>query len=211
MTQPNRRVLIVDDNRAIHDDFRKILQARPSSEVLDLEAELFGTQAPPAVAFELSSAYQGADGVEMVRTARAAGEPYALALVDMRMPPGIDGLHTVASMWDIDPELQVVICTAYSDTSWQKIVDRFGTTDRLMILKKPFDLVEVCQLTLALTEKWKLARQVRARMEELAQSRTELAASLALARAVQDSTADGLLVVGRDRKVATANHKFRDI
>jgi signal transduction histidine kinase len=211
MTQPNRRVLIVDDNRAIHDDFRKILQARPSTEVLDLETELFGAQPPPAVAFELSSAYQGADGVEMVRTARAAGEPYALAMVDMRMPPGIDGLHTVASMWEIDPELQVVICTAYSDASWQKIVDKFGTTDRLLILKKPFDLTEVCQLTLALTEKWKLARQVRARMAELAQSRAELAASLALARAVQDATGDGVLVVGTDRKISTSNRGFSEM
>jgi signal transduction histidine kinase/DNA-binding NarL/FixJ family response regulator len=211
MNPPNRRVLIVDDNRSIHDDFRKILQGRPSTEVLELETELFGAQPPPVVAFDLSSAYQGADGVEMVRTARAENQPYALALVDMRMPPGIDGLHTVANMWEIDPELQVVICTAYSDASWQKIVDKFGTTDRLLLLKKPFDLAEVCQLTLALTEKWKLARQVRARMAELAQSRAELAASLALARAVQDATGDGLLVVGLDRKISTSNRGFSEM
>jgi len=211
MTEPNRRVLIVDDNRAIHDDFRKILQGRPRTEVMDLEAELFGAETHPSVAFELSSAYQGADGVELVRAALAEGRPYALALVDMRMPPGIDGLHTIASMWEIDPELQVVICTAYSDASWQKIVDTFGTTDRLLILKKPFDLAEVCQLTLALTEKWNLARQVRTRMAELAQSRADLAASLALARAVQDSTSDGVLVVGRDRKVSTANRGFLEM
>jgi signal transduction histidine kinase/DNA-binding NarL/FixJ family response regulator len=208
----NRRVLIVDDNRAIHEDFRKILQRRAHSDVETIEAELFGIPPPsPAVAFELSSAYQGADGVELVRAAHAAGEPFALALVDMRMPPGIDGLQTVARMWEADPDLQIVICTAYSDASWQDIVQRFGPTDRLLILKKPFDLAEVCQLTLALTEKWNLGREARLRVAELAASRGELSASLALAQAVQEATADGLLVVGTDRKVTMANRRFLEL
>ena len=207
----NRRVLIVDDNRAIHDDFRKILRVRPNTAVSDLETELFGAEPPPALAFELDSAYQGADGVELVRAALATGRPYALAVVDMRMPPGIDGLHTIARMWEIDPDLQVVICTAYSDASWQDLIRRFGATDRLLILKKPFDLAEVCQLALALTQKWELAREARMRMAELVQSRAELAASLALAQAVQEATTDGLLVVGTDRRVSTANRRFLEL
>jgi len=211
VTEHNRRVLIVDDNRAIHDDVRKILQGRPSGALGDLEAELFGAEHPPDVVFELSSAYQGADGVELVRATVAAGRPYALALVDMRMPPGIDGLQTIARMWELDPELQVVICTAFADTSWRELVQRFGATDRLLILKKPFDLIEVSQLALAMTEKWRVARQSRVRMAELAQSRAELAASLALARAVQEATADGLLVVGPDRTIVTANRRFLDM
>ncbi len=211
MSEPNRRILIVDDNRAIHDDVRKILRNRATSEVSDLESELFGTQNTQVIAFEIDSAYQGDDGVELVRAARAAGRPYALALVDMRMPPGIDGLHTIAMMWEVDPDLQVVICTAFSDASWDNIVQRFGPTDRLLILKKPFDLAEVSQLALALTEKWQLARQARTRVTELAQSRADLAASLALARAVQEATADGLLVVGPDRKIVTANRRFLEM
>jgi signal transduction histidine kinase len=211
MTGPNRRVLIVDDNRAIHDDFSKILAGSSDGEISGFEAELFGSARAARVAFELRSAYQGADGVELVRSARAAGRPFALAVVDMRMPPGFDGLETIARMWEIDPDLQIVICTAYSDTSWQDIVRRFGTTDRLLILKKPFDLVEVCQLALALTEKWQLADQARTRMAELVQSRADLAASLALARAVQEATAEALLVVGPDRKIATANRRFHEI
>lgn len=211
MTEPNRRVLIVDDNRAIHDDFRKILQRRESLELGDLEAELFGTQRARPLAFELTSAYQGADGVELVRASRAANQPFALAIVDMRMPPGIDGLQTISRIWEHDPDLQVVICTAYSDANWQDIVQRFGATDRLLILKKPFDLAEVSQLALALTEKWNLAREARTRETQLAASRAELAASLALAKAIQDATVDGLLVVGADRKVSTANRRFLEI
>src|SRR5213075_148171 len=151
------------------------------------------------------------DGVELVRAARAADQPFALAIVDMRMPPGIDGLQTISRMWEHDPALQVVICTAYSDASWQDIVHRFGTTDRLLILKKPFDLAEVYQLALALTEKSNLAHEARARVAELAASRAELAASLALAEAVQDAVVDGLLVVGADRKVSTANRRFLEM
>jgi signal transduction histidine kinase len=211
MIQPNRRILIVDDNRAIHDDFRKILQGRAATEITELEAELFGGEQLPSVAFELTSAYQGERGVELVREACAADRPFALAIVDMRMPPGIDGLQTISRMWEIDGDLQVVICTAFSDASWHDIVQRFGPTDRLLILKKPFDLAEVCQLALALTEKWQLAHQARTRMAELVQSRAELAASLALARAVQEATLDGLLVVGPDRKVSTANRRFLEM
>jgi signal transduction histidine kinase/ActR/RegA family two-component response regulator len=208
MTEPNRRILIVDDNRAVHGDFYKILQGRPKPAVTELETELFGRQDDHQVAFELSSAYQGEQAVELARAALAASRPFALAFVDMRMPPGISGLETIGRLWEVDPELQVVICTAYSDASWQDIVKRFGATDRLLILKKPFDVIEVSQLALALTQKWQLAHEARMRMAELSQSRADLAASLALARAVQDATAEGLLVIGSDRKVSTANRRF---
>jgi PAS domain S-box-containing protein len=211
MTAPNRRILIVDDNPAIHDDVRKILQVRNTGDLRDLETALFGAARPVDVAFEISSAYQGADGVEQVRAAVAAGRPYAVAMVDMRMPPGIDGLHAIAQMWEIDRELQVVICTAFSDASWDDIVQRLGATDRLLILKKPFDLAEVKQLALALTEKWQLARDASARVAEFARSRADLAASLALARAVQEATADGLLVIDNERKIITASRRFLEM
>jgi len=216
MTQAQRKILIVDDNPAIHEDFRKVL-ARPSASDLDgLESALFGTPElepyrRPGISYELDSAYQGLDGVERVRGAKQRDQPYALAIVDMRMPPGVDGLETIARMWEIDPDIQIVICTAYSDAHWSDIVGRFGTTDSLLILKKPFDLTEVCQLALALTQKWALARQARRQLEQLERSRGELAASLALAEAVQEATLDGILVIGADRRVTTVNRKLLEM
>jgi signal transduction histidine kinase len=210
MTEHNRRILVVDDNRAIHDDVRKILRGR-DSEIGELESELFGASSPPAVRFETCSAFQGAEAVELVRAAVAAGQPFSVALVDMRMPPGIDGLQTIERMWEIDLEIQVVICTAFSDAGWDAIAARFGATDRLLILKKPFDLAEVRQLALALSEKWYLARHANARVAELAKSRADLAASLGIARAVHEATTDGLLVVDRDRKVVTSSRGFREM
>ncbi|MAD80979.1 MAG: hypothetical protein CMJ50_09085, partial [Planctomycetaceae bacterium] len=106
----------------------------------------------------------------------AENRPYALAFVDMRMPPGWDGLTTIEQLWKADPDLQVVICTAYSDNTWSDIREQLGDTDQLLILKKPFDNVEVCQLALALTEKWHLAQQARLKkrdLERMVDERTE--------------------------------------
>ena len=166
----NRRVLVVDDNRAIHDDFREILANSDDahSELEALHAELFGPPAEPALeAFELDSAYQGEEAIARVRDALDSGRPYALAFVDIRMPPGIDGIETTARLLEKDPELGIVICSAYSDYSWQDMVKRLGQTDRVLILKKPFDPVEVRQLAHALQKRWELARTVTLRMEDL--------------------------------------------
>ena len=161
MLKSNHRILVVDDQRAIHDDLRKLLSVAPNEELNRLEGALFGDEESRAESFDLDSAYQGEEGVAMVRKALAELRPYALAIIDMRMPPGWDGLYTIEKMWELDLNLQIVICTAYSDWSWPEIRQRFGATDRLLILKKPFDLEEVCQLAYALTEKWRLARQAQ--------------------------------------------------
>jgi DNA-binding NarL/FixJ family response regulator len=74
-----------------------------------------------------------------------------LAFVDGRMPPGWDGIETIRHLWQECPDIQVVLCTAYSDYSWQDIRRVLGESDSLLILKKPFDNVEVLQLSHALT------------------------------------------------------------
>ena len=175
----NRRILIIDDNPAIHDDFRKILTAGDSSaSIIDQEAEaLLGESKLNSCApvFELESAFQGEEALAKVQRAVAAKAPHAMAFVDMRMPPGWDGLDTICRIWQIYPQLEIVICTAYSDHSWHAIQQTLGTSDRLLILKKPFDKIEVQQLALALTEKWNLRRMARlqtAGLQELVRLRT---------------------------------------
>jgi CheY-like chemotaxis protein len=156
----NRRVLVIDDNKSIHDDFRKILSPdEPTRAALDVtETELFGNpvneeQQPQ---FEIDSAYQGPEGVTCVKEALEAGRPYAMAFVDMRMPPGWDGIKTAQKLLEVDPEIQVVICTAYSAYSWDEISEQIGNNDRMVSLNKPFDTVEALRLANALTEKWHL-------------------------------------------------------
>ena len=183
-TTPNRRILVVDDNQAIHQDFRKILCAAPASSALDaMEAALFGgpATAPADAGFEVDSAYQGEEGIQRVMDAVRGGRPYALAFVDIRMPPGIDGVETVRRLWKEDPDLQVVLCSAYSDYSWEEMTQRLGISQRLLILRKPFDNIEVRQLAHALTEKWELLRRSHGRMEDLRREVEEWTRELALA------------------------------
>jgi signal transduction histidine kinase/DNA-binding response OmpR family regulator len=164
----HHRILLIDDTIAIHDDFRKILADDEAVALDRTEAELFGiSKSSGRGNFELDSAYQGQEGLKLLNQAIAAGQPYALAFVDIRMPPGWDGIETIAQLWAVDPDLQVVISTAYSDYSWGEISQRFGATDNLVILKKPFDNIEVLQLTHALTKKWSLTRQSKRQMEVL--------------------------------------------
>ena len=167
----NNRILLVDDNPAIHEDFRKILlgSARKRSELDAIESVLFDTPHIPVnvTTFELESAYQGKEALEKVKLAVKKGTPYAMAFVDVRMPPGWDGVETIEHLWKVDPALQVVVCTAYSDYSWEKMTVRLGVNDNLVILKKPFDNIEVLQLAHALTKKWHVTEQAQLRVETL--------------------------------------------
>jgi len=166
----NLRILIVDDNQSIHEDFRRILQSQPEDEGLNqARKDLFGG-APLVEAlerFELDYAVQGQAALALVQMARQEGRPYAVAFVDMRMPTGWDGLETIERLWEVDGRIQVVICTAYSDHSWAEIAARLGMNDRLLILRKPFDAIEVQQIAASLTRKWELGRDVRLQIEDL--------------------------------------------
>jgi two-component system, NtrC family, sensor kinase len=169
----NRRILVVDDNLDIQKDFRTILETVPqTTAAIDAEAELvFGGPAPIANSseFEIEMALQGEEALQMVRRACEARRPYAMAFIDMRMPPGWDGLTTISRIWELDTEIQIVICTAYSDRSWEDIQTTLSQRDRWLVLKKPFDKIEVLQLAHALTDKWTLARQAGLHMESLEQ------------------------------------------
>lgn len=158
----NRRILIVDDTASIHEDFRKILCADASSEQsLDsLEETLFGATTTVRQAFVLDSAYQGQEALALVNRALADDAPYAMVFIDMRMPPGWDGLQTIEQLWNVDPNLQIALCTAYSDYSFEAIEARLKYNDQLLILKKPFDHLEIRQMASALTWKWQLAQDI---------------------------------------------------
>lgn len=173
-SEGNNRLLVIDDNPDIHRDFTKILTGgagHETSATLDsLENDIFGA-APTAsgeqIQFALTHCYQGQEGFEAVRDAKAANTPFVAAFVDMRMPPGWDGLRTIREIRTIDEEMTIVICTAYSDHSWHEIASQAGALDRLLILKKPFDPIELEQLARSLQERDALYRRAQMRTEEL--------------------------------------------
>ena len=167
----NTRILIVDDNESIHEDFRKVLVREESEKhaALDeLETELFGADHKEDSAAEknvleyrVDSAFQGEQALNMVNQAAAEGHPYALVFMDVRMPPGWDGIETISRIWLQHPYLEMVLCTAYSDYTWDDIVAKLGCTDKLLFLRKPFDAVAVQQMALSLVKKWNLGNQAR--------------------------------------------------
>jgi CheY-like chemotaxis protein len=167
----NRRVLIVDDNESIHTDFKSILSPDRTAytNLTSIESNLFDEKTPllPAINFEVDCASQGQEGYAKVIEAAKAGRPYAVAFVDVRMPPGWDGIQTVERIWAEHPELEVVICTAHSDYTWEQMLEKLGRSDQLLVLKKPFDTIEVLQVAHALTGKWNLAHRLQAHMAEV--------------------------------------------
>jgi diguanylate cyclase (GGDEF)-like protein len=132
----------------------------------------------PQAKFEVDFACQGQEGYDKVVASVASGNPYHLAFVDMRMPPGWDGLQTIQKLWEADPQLQVVICSAYSAYSWKEISAKLGATDRLLILKKPFDDLEVFQIANSQTAKWHVTQQAKLKLNELEQLVQERTAEL---------------------------------
>jgi len=166
-----QRVLIIDDNAAIHEDFRKILGANGDAlDLMELESDLFDEEIEKTgetVNFALSFARQGQEGYEAVRKAADEARPFMMAFVDVRMPPGWDGIETVENLWRVDPHIQIVLCTAYSDRSWREISDRFARSDGWLLLKKPFDSIEVLQCAHALCSKWRLNNQLRSEFSNL--------------------------------------------
>jgi diguanylate cyclase (GGDEF)-like protein len=178
----NHRILVIDDNSAIHKDFDKILggDAQTGEGLTAAERLLFGEAAAPLARpmFQIEYALQGQHGVELATRAAANGRPFAIAFVDMRMPPGWDGLETIERLWAADPAVQVVICSAHSDYDWKDFVARLGHTDKLLVLKKPFEPIEVMQCASALTRKWEHERVLRRQVESLEQVVTARTAGL---------------------------------
>jgi diguanylate cyclase (GGDEF)-like protein len=163
------RVLMIDDNPAIHADYRKILTGHDEGGMSAAEAALFGAQRPvlQRPSFDVDSAMQGREGVERAHQALAEGRPYSVAFVDMRMPPGWDGLETIENLWRVDPEIQVVVCSAYTDYDWLELLARLGHSDKLIVIKKPFEPIEILQSASALSRKWQNARALKRHVESL--------------------------------------------
>lgn len=164
----NNRILIVDDNEAIHEDFRKILnpQKNLENDYFYLEEELFGETVTKNINevennYELDFACSGEIAYQMVEKSYLENNPYALMFIDVRMPPGMNGIETISMIWEKYPDIEVVICSAYSDYSWEEIIKKLGENDKLLFLKKPFEAIEVKQMTLSLVKKYNLNQKVK--------------------------------------------------
>jgi len=180
-----KRILIIDDNEAIHRDFRAVFEEKEVDPYFESVKSLMfetpdpsGKIQPKKLDLVLDSAFQGEEALDLIKKALSIGKPYALAFVDVLMPPGWDGAKTIQKIWEVDPEIQIVICTAYSEYSWEEISRLLQNSDNFLILKKPFDSIEIKQLVSSLITKWELKKQVRYQIENLERLVSERTADL---------------------------------
>jgi len=172
MSRPS--VLVIDDQEAILQSFAMLLDPKPDhvASTLDELALALGDNPAPKFstttpAYRMRYARQGLEGIEECRLANAADEPFSVAFVDIHMPPGIDGVETAVKLWELQPELEIVLCTAYSMYTWAEILEQVPHRDQLVILRKPFDPIEVRQLAACLTDKARRGRELARQMHEL--------------------------------------------
>ncbi len=200
------RILIVDDEPAMHDGYRRSFAGPRSCTGDALEAmavELFGDERHEPVEdvpdFALTHCDQGLDAVAAVERAVADGMPFAVAFIDVRMPPGIDGRETAHRIRALDPQINIVIVTGFSDFSPIEISKVAGPADKIFYIAKPFEVAEILQTAIALAQRWENDRELMAARELLAaqilqleEQAAELAAneSRALHIAMHDSLTD---------------------
>lgn len=213
-----RRILLVDDNRDIHEDFHKILDfnENQTGNLSELEGILFDNLSEPGnvdefnkelFSIQLDDAYQGDEAILKVDTAAKENNPYILIFMDVRMPPGIDGIEAIYRIWRKYPFIEIVICSAYSDYSWDEIVNKLGVTDKLLFLKKPFNSVELRQITFSLVKKWNMNHQVNLLVQNLKneiQQRTRQLDDLLLE--LRDKDRELSEVAGQDSITGLMNH-----
>ena len=202
----NRRVLIVDDQREIHDDFDDTLRPRRSGLESDVLAAAF-VEAPEAhflPDFELLHVMSGEEACAVIEEGAASGRPVAVAFVDIRMPPGIDGVETIRRVRRISRDVEIVIMTAYTDRTLSEIIRDMELLNKVLYLRKPFAREEVQQITLSLVEKWNLEQALEARRRELVASHRRL-------EAVLDATGDSMAMYDPEGRLVFANAGYEEM
>ncbi|MBG08430.1 MAG: hypothetical protein CME68_06700 [Halobacteriovoraceae bacterium] len=167
------RILIVDDEPDIQKTIGDILttDTDDGDDLKDLKQSLFGDENEEIgeeIVYDLNYADQGEEAIQLVKKSKEEGNPFSVIFMDIRMPPGIDGIVTSQKIWSIDPRVEIILCSAYSDYTWDQVILKLGVTDKLIILKKPFMPEEISQVALTLSKKWALVND----LEDLVRERT---------------------------------------
>ena len=199
----NYRVLIVDDQEEIHNDFEEMLAPSATKQATDALAGAFVSETDKAFLpqFELFHATSGDEACEMVKVRKEANAPFAMAFVDVRMPPGTDGIETVRRIRKFEHDIEIVIMTAYSDKTLPEIVNDMELLHKLLYIRKPFSREEIQQITLSLVGKWNIE-------QELAKNRQQLEISHQRLEAVLDATGDAIGMFDAGGRLQVANREY---
>ena len=206
MHDSNTRVLIVDDQEEIHIDFREMLSNPNKGTASDDLAKAFlpmesRSSKDYLPLFELAHASSGDEAYQLVKAAKAENRPFAAAYVDIRMPPGMDGIETVRRIRAFERNLEIVMMTAYTDKPLHEIIRNMELLHKLLYIRKPVTREEIQQITLSLVEKWNLEQEAHRHQHALSLSHQRL-------EAVLDATGDAIGVLDGNSKLLFANQHY---
>ena len=202
----NMRVLIVDDQKEIHDDFAEMLKPQLSEAWADELAAAFVTEEEQSFlpVFELLHARSGEEACDIVRVAKERTRPIAVAYIDIRMPPGVDGIETIHRVREVDRDAEIVIMTAYTDRSLPEIIQNVEPLHKVLYIRKPFAREEIQQMTLSLVGKWNVE-------QELAEKRRQLGISHKRLEAVLDTTGEAMGMYDLTGRLVFANRRYEKL
>ena len=202
----NRRVLIVDDQKEIHDDFAEMLKPQLSEAWADKLAAAFVVEEEQSFLpeFELLHARSGEGGCDIVRLGKERGRPVAVAYIDIRMPPGVDGIETIRRVREVDRDVEIVIMTAYTDRSLPEIIQNVEPLHKVLYIRKPFAREEIQQITLSLVGKWNVE-------QGLAEKRRQLANGKRTLEAVLDSIGEAMAMYDLGGRLVFANRVYEQL
>ena len=202
----NYRVLVVDDQREIHQDFEEMLTPGLTGSSTDDLAEAFASEIDESFLpkFKLLHARSGSEAYDIVKTTIETGDPIAVAYIDIRMPPGMDGIETTQRIRAIDENIEIVLMSAYTDKSLGEIVHEMDLLHKLLYIRKPFAREEIQQITLALAEKWNVE-------SELGDKRRQLEISNQRLKSVLDSTGDAIAMFDVTGHLQFANRGYEEM
>ena len=212
----NYRVLIVDDEVGIHHDFKDMLNPNSAQALTDqLAATLLdedsGNKTSFLPNFELLHATSGEEACDIIRAGKASNRPIAVAYIDVRMPPGIDGVEAIRRIRQIEKDIELVIMTAYTDRPLPEIVRDMELLHKLLYIRKPFAPEEVQQITLALVEKWNIEQELDKKQQQLITNHQNLEISHQRLKTVLDSAGDAIGMFDDEGHLLLANQYYQQL
>ena len=212
----NHRVLIVDDEAGIHSDFKDMLNPNRTQALTDQLAEALldeGSENKTSFLpnFELLHATSGENAYDIIRAEKASNRPIAVAYIDVRMPPGIDGVEAIRRIRQIEKDIELVVMTAYTDKPLPEIVRDMELLHKLLYIRKPFAPEEVQQITLALVEKWNIEQELAKKQQQIITDHQNLEISHQRLETVLDSTADAIGMFDDKGHLLFANQYYQQL
>ena len=205
----NYRVLIVDDEAGIHSDFKDMLNPNRGRTLPAALVEAFRDKVPENKTvflpdFELLHATSGEEAQDIICTAKASSRPIAVAYIDVRMPPGIDGVEAIRRIRQIEKDVELVIMTAYTDKALPEIVRDMELLNKLLYIRKPFAPEEVQQITLSLVERWNVEQELAKKQQQIIMDHQRL-------KTVLDSAEDAIGMFDDEGHLLFANQYYQQL